>query len=341
MTHLRRRWCRVALPIAVAAGLVGVQTTAGLSSVAVSHLSCSSSSPMQLAYGDGTGIVIVDTTGTVLLRLTHPPRDWSDGDPSWSPDGKRLAFARFNVPNPGGVDLYVVRASNGSRPKMLTYALAPSWSPRGGALLVTRTNGHDFWPAIIDVDRPTREIDLARAGSWSPDGRVTFAGGGDLVIADSTGAHGKRIWRGHAVAPAWSPDGTRIAFVATSDRLHRRAGLWVVNADGTRPRLIVRAHQPESPAWSPDGRRVAFVDVLGGRRTLEVVDPQGRGRTIIQRNGPSDPTWSPDGKWLAYTATPIRFTSRVYVVRPDGTRLHALPGAFSLASTLAWRPCTS
>ena len=71
--------------------------------------------------------------------------------------------------------------------------------------------------------------------------------------------------------PAWSPDGSRIAFQynlvdpAYTGSLGLDAGIWIVNADGTGLRnLTAHPAQDTSPAWSPDGKRLAFVSTRGG-----------------------------------------------------------------------------
>jgi Tol biopolymer transport system component len=100
-------------------------------------------------------------------------------------------------------------------------------------------------------------------------------------------------------APAWSPDGHRIAFV-------RHDGLYVMDADGEDSSLIV-ACQPRdcqgtgSPSWSPDGRRIAFPSSRNGKDGLWFVEANGRGLVPI-REGLSvlgSPAWSPDGSDIA------------------------------------------
>jgi hypothetical protein len=86
-------------------------------------------------------------------------------------------------------------------------------------------------------------------------------------------------------APAWSPDGARIAFVTRGD-------LWVADADGTHPGLIVR--EADTPSWAPDGRRLAFVR----DGWVWTVRADGADERKLARGG--HPAWSPTGQRIAY-----------------------------------------
>ena len=127
---------------------------------------------------------------------------------------------------------------------------------------------------------------------------------------------------------AWSPDGKRFAFavVDTSpgDRTDdAKAGLWVVNADGSNPRQLTRYAVGSNPAWSPDGRRIAFrrrsaplgVESIpaGPSADLYVVNADGSGLRRLARNGGA-PAWSPDGRTIAFL-----HNREVYIVKADGS----------------------
>ena len=122
---------------------------------------------------------------------------------------------------------------------------------------------------------------------------------------------------------AWSPDGKRIAFAhvdsSPGNGPDANAGLWVVNADGSNPRRVVRYAVGSNPAWSPDGRRIAFrrFDRLAGNSDLYVVNADGSGLRRLTRHAENVPrsfAWSPDGRTIAFL-----HNREVYIVKADGS----------------------
>ncbi|MCY3792369.1 MAG: hypothetical protein OXH63_26620, partial [Gemmatimonadetes bacterium] len=101
---------------------------------------------------------------------------------------------------------------------------------------------------------------------------------------------------------AWSPDGTRIAFMA--NRVGARQ-IFVMNADGTGLfRLTDHLVGNGAPAWSPDGRQIAFTSRRFGNDEIFVINADGTG--LVNRTyHPADdanPVWSPDGLRIAFTS---------------------------------------
>jgi len=139
------------------------------------------------------------------------------------------------------------------------------------------------------------------------------------------------------IEPAWSPDGTTIAFSS------RRAGtfdIYVMNADGTETRALTSTKEDDShPTWSPDGSQIAFARRGSGDIYVMGDDGSDVHRISDPLAEEAEPAWSPDGEWIAYvrraSGTAIQ---EVWLVRPDGTERHALTSQGAKTFTPAWSP---
>jgi Tol biopolymer transport system component len=100
-------------------------------------------------------------------------------------------------------------------------------------------------------------------------------------------------------APAWSPDGSLLAYA------DRRSRLIVARADGKRVAVLTRGYPASDPSWSPDGSRIAFRQGRGGRLRGDIavvnVDGTGLKRLTRTRHDDAEPTWSPNGIWIAFS----------------------------------------
>ena len=137
--------------------------------------------------------------------------------------------------------------------------------------------------------------------------------------------------------PAWSPDGSRIAF--TKEDGSGRA-VWLMNADGSdQQNLTTAAVDDVQPAWSPDGNKIAFVRWVPeiGDYRMHVVNADGTGMTNLGVRG-FQPTWSPHGDKIAFTA--FRGTDfDLYVMSADGTNQQNLTATAAVDDFWpAWSP---
>jgi Tol biopolymer transport system component len=169
--------------------------------------------------------------------------------------------------------------------------------------------------------------------AWSPDGKqILFAGRIRkdahrrlyLVPADASRPTRPLAMRAHVVAPlqpAWSPDGSKIAFTVEQGR---GAGIYVMRADGSGVQRI--APGGHGAVWSPDGSMIAFrtngyeyktkgLKAYGGNWTVHA---DGTHRVALPPSSHAGFSWSPDSKLIAFVGpTP----GDVLVVRPDGTHV--------------------
>ena len=154
--------------------------------------------------------------------------------------------------------------------------------------------------------------------AWSPDGtRMAFTqvSTGTLIVSHIDGGRSNFKYGGRT--PFWSPDGSRIAFFII-DRV------YVIKYDGSiAARLAGHPHPQGNPKWSPDGSRIALVTSDAGRAGLFVFTVEDRVSTHLV-NGPnisSDPGWSPDGMYIAFAMEDTSLSSSdldIYVISSDG-----------------------
>ena len=144
--------------------------------------------------------------------------------------------------------------------------------------------------------------------------------------------------------PAFSPDGTKIAFASLEFAGNPCCqSIAVMNPDGSDRHLIVNGNTTlsgvnQEPSWSPDGTQIAFIVHLNGANQIAKVNADGSGfvpLTSFTSGEQLHPVWSPDGSKIAY-ASSRRGRFNIYVMNPDGTNDTQV--TFGAALDPAWSP---
>jgi parallel beta-helix repeat protein len=203
--------------------------------------------------------------------------------------------------------------------------MAVSWAGSHIERNSTMRNGDDG----IGVGPIYRTQQFSSLG-WSPDGsRLVFAssrdGNMDVYTAKPDGSELKRLTTGGGADPAWSPDGSLIAFTGPDQ------ALYTIHPDGTGLRRIADRQRPyHGLAWSPDGTKLAW-----GTGDVAVVNADGSGLTRLASGGA--PVWSPDGSKIAFLSNG-GFPGRVglYVMDADGS--HQIRLTFGVEGGPSWSP---
>jgi Tol biopolymer transport system component len=272
-----------------------------------------------------TELYIMNRKGSDQTRITFddPQHLVLQIGAAWSPDGTKIAYYS---PVSGVPQIFLMNPDGSGQTQLTNFASGaqfPHWSPDGKQIVLQThipLNAREIW--VINVD-----------------------GTGLRTELDGT-SHNLTNNPADDARPAWSRDGSRIAFMSNRDGNYE---IYVMNADGADPlRLTCDSADDWAPDWSPDGSHIVFQSDRPGHPEVYAMDAANTtcgGEIGLNRLTNTDcsscttgeprnldPSWSSDGSQIAFDSdrvNPEEQVRQVWVMNTDGTNqkaLTSLPG---------------
>ncbi len=235
----------------------------------------------------GGNIYLVNGDGTNLRRIE------SGLDPAMSPDGKKIAFARWSAP----IGLYVADA-DGTNEKLVFGAnkvLSPQWSPDGTRIAFTRLDGGSMEDKVVCL-----YADLCYTFVADPHFKIGVLDAASYALTEPKCSK-------HCFAPTWSADNHTLAYADAN------FGLLVTDATpngSAESNLYTQNPNVQAPRYNPDGSRIIFQARGSDHWNINVIGTNGGGAMPVTWDDPLGftrfnsvaPAWSPDGKQILYLA---------------------------------------
>lgn len=290
--------------------------------------------------------------------------------PSWSPDGTRLVYSRYETKY--SVEPKKLWSRNPNYELYGTLVL-PAYDPTGEHFVVRSRPDDTSRLFIVDEGKPARAI-LERkedilGPQWSPDGqqivfgigRFALFNGGEkamnapngeeqlgIVNADGSGFHLVTSGPNKNTFPSFAPDGKHIVYRTNGPE---GEGLRILNPRDKSITVLTNEYD-NFPLWSPRGDLIAFIRKIGDDFEVFTIRPDGKDVSQLTHTKGNDAhlAWSPDGERIAFTSSRMGFKDEVFytyaaqpygeifVMKYDGTQVEQLTDNQWEDGGPAWQP---
>jgi TolB protein len=291
------------------------------------------------------------------VNLTNSPK--FEADPSFSPDGKQIAFIGDRD---GNYEIYVMDTAGMNVRRLTDHPSSeshPVFSPDGTQIAFTsdrENESADVYLINADGSGEAKPLthwssqETVEPGCWSPDGtQIAFYSdhggqGDDIYVVSAEIFRPQKLLAeaeqnlGYA---SYSPDGKQILYQA---ELKNKSGeLRLFTLESGQTRTLLKTENPDIlPAFSPDGKWIALQNKMASNTEICLIRPDGSGLTNLTNNAARDlsPAFSPDGRQIVFASNRDGNFGlfQLYLMNLDGSNQHRIYYSGSISSSPVWSP---